>query len=93
MRRPREPFDEDDEDDRDDPIASDQDPHGGGSDDFEIVACPFCGKSMSDMADICPHCRNFVSREDFGSGRKPLWAVAVTVLLLVALALGAISFR
>ena len=87
--------DEDDEtpqgadpDDRDDPDESDMD----DDDDPEAVACPYCRRPMSEDADICPHCGNFISFED-APRRRPWWVVAAVVALMGALLLGwALSF-
>ena len=73
---------EDDEaelDEREEPDASDVD----DDDAPEMLPCPFCGKPVYESADVCPHCRNFVSFEGH-SGRRPWWAIAAAVALLVA---------
>lgn len=94
MRRTRhdEPFEEDD---RDAPIASDQHAGGEGSDDFDVVPCPYCRKSISDLAEVCPHCRSFISRADLldDDAGRPLWVKVTLIILIASLVLGAISFR
>ena len=83
-----EEFDEQDRDDegsslsdRDDPNEADMDEH----DDPEVVPCPCCSKPMSEDAEICPRCGNFVGGED-APRRLPMWVwVGVTLCLLVVL--------
>ena len=71
-------------DEREEPDASDVDDEEEG--DSATLPCPFCGKGVYEGADVCPHCRNFVS---FGgeAGRKPWWVVAAAVALLAAMLL------
>ena len=90
-------FDDDDEDDaddaalsdRDDPDPSDQDDDDGDEYD-ETLPCPYCGKAMDEQAEVCPHCRNFISREDAPHRRLKWWVWLAVVLCLVALLLTAI---
>ena len=79
--------DDDDEslaDDPDDPDESDTD----DSDDPALVPCPFCRKSISEDAEICPHCRNYISREDASirTSWRPIWIIVAAVLALAAVA-------
>src|SRR5262249_31974073 len=69
--------DDDDDDDcglseRDDPQESDQDP-GEYDDEVEEVPCPYCGEPVYEQAEICPHCRSYVSREDAPRRPVPRW--------------------
>lgn len=66
-------------DQREDPDESDV----GGGEESETLPCPFCGKPVYESADVCPHCRNFVSFAEV-SGRRPWWVIAAVVALLVA---------
>jgi hypothetical protein len=81
----------DDEDepreDWEDPDQSDQDDH----DDPEQLPCPFCRKPVAEIADICPHCGNFMFSEDAPAERKPVWKWVVVILLVLLLA-GVIYF-
>jgi hypothetical protein len=84
-RRNDDSLDQED-DDPEDPAAADQDAH----DDPETVGCPFCGREISELADVCPHCGNFVHGEDAPGRGKPLWVIVVVAALLVAMLYGAI---
>ena len=79
--------DEADLGEREDPDESDTD----SGEESEALPCPFCGKSVHEMADVCPHCHNFVS---FGevSGRKPWWVVAAAVVLLAVIVLCVVRY-
>lgn len=57
------------------------------------VPCPYCGRDISEEAEVCPHCRNYVSREDAPQSRRPsTWVTAVVFLLLVAALTGALIY-
>jgi hypothetical protein len=79
--------DEADLDDREGPDESDT----GAAGESETLPCPFCGKAVYESADVCPHCRNFVS---FGElpNRKPWWVLAAAVALLTALLLCVVRY-
>jgi predicted nucleic acid-binding Zn ribbon protein len=79
----RNEFDEDDDDveDRDDPDPSDQD--DGEDDDVDTLPCPYCGKPIAEQAELCPHCRSFISFED-APRRKPAWIWLAVALALIA---------
>jgi hypothetical protein len=51
-------------------------------DDLETVPCPYCGKEVYEEAERCPHCEQYISRED-APARKPLWIVAGALVCLV----------
>ena len=57
-----------------------------GNDDSDVLAqtqpCPFCGKEVYELAEICPHCHNYIAPDE--PGRKPLWFTVAVVLCLVA---------
>ena len=46
-----------------------------------FVPCPHCGEEYYDQAEVCPHCG--LPREA-ESGGMPVWAIATTVLVLLA---------
>jgi len=53
------------------------------SDDPDVVECPYCRKSISEEAEWCHHCGNYLSRED-APRRVPLWVLAVAVFAALA---------
>ena len=61
-----------------------QDP-GELYDDIEQVPCPCCGKPIYEQAEICPHCRSYISREDSLPPRKPKWLVIGAVVTVVVI--------
>ena len=63
------------------------------ADDYATMPCPYCGRAMSEFAEVCPHCKSYISREDVPAGRQPWWVLVATALLLAALAVGVVSFR
>ena len=67
-------------DDPEDPAEVDQDTH----DDPETAECPFCGAEVSELADVCPKCGNFMVSEDAPRRGKPWWIVVIVGLLVVA---------
>jgi len=55
-------------------------------DDPPLVPCPYCGREISEEAEVCPCCRNFISAEDAPRGRPQALVVAgVVVCLLIVL--------
>lgn len=84
--------DEDDEIDPEDPDASDQDDSDVDDDARDEIDCPYCGKPVAEFAEICPHCRNYISHEDAPPSPKSRWKVAV-VLWLVAVFSGLLLFQ
>ena len=43
--------------------------------------CPYCGKAMYEDAEVCPHCRSYISDED-APRRLPRWVWTAAVLAL-----------
>ena len=86
--------DEDDESDEfDEDMTSDADARDGpdpsdtGDDDGPtVVPCPYCGKEISEIAEVCPHCGSYISSED-APRRRPWWVVAGVVITLIAVLL------
>src|SRR4051812_18251830 len=74
---------EPEEDDPENPDEGDMDEH----DDRDEVDCPYCGGAIREFAVMCPHCQNYLSKEDAPTPRKPTWII-VTVLLLIAMLAG-----
>ena len=74
-----------------DPDDPDTYPEGVYDDDGPPdVPCPYCREEISEDAVQCPHCGNYLSREDApaGSSRSRGWLV-VAVLALLAVAMWA----
>lgn len=69
--------DEADFNNREDPDPDDMD----DSDDPEVVDCPYCGQPISEEAERCPFCENYISAED--SPRKTKWWILGGAILLV----------
>ena len=86
MRRQTEDeFEPDDEDDADvDPEAPDASDVDDNEDDdgVDTVPCPYCHRPVYEHADICPHCRSFLSFED-APRRRPLWIFVAAMLALI----------
>lgn len=54
---------------------------------LDVIDCPYCGNSISDMAQQCPKCGSYLSREDMSIAptsqtRRIVTAIVVVVLLL-----------
>lgn len=57
------------------------------SDDLAVVPCPACRRDVSELADRCPHCGDWIVQDAAaGSARKPL-LIVIAILLLIALLL------
>lgn len=54
------------------------------ADEPEFVECPFCRKSISEDADRCHHCGNFIVPDDPGPRRIKAWIMVGIVLAIVA---------
>jgi hypothetical protein len=77
--------DEADLHEREDPDESDAGQSDLDDDDSETFPCPYCREPVYEGADVCPHCRNFVSFADV-PGRRPWWLVAgVAVCVAIVL--------
>jgi predicted nucleic acid-binding Zn ribbon protein len=44
-------------------------------DDDDTIPCPYCGKSIHEDSERCPHCESYISREDAPPARRPLWLI------------------
>ena len=92
--------DDDDEDaDHEAPDDADVYAHGGASgvddtfdeafDDASVdtVRCPYCGKAVYEQAEVCHHCKSYLSIED-RPPRKPTWVVVAVLLCLLGILVG-----
>jgi len=72
---------EDDEDvgDEEDPDSVD----ANSDDSVDTRPCPYCGKPVYEQAELCPHCRSYISREDVSNRRWPWWVWAGIVLAIL----------
>ena len=58
-----------------------------GDDEDDTIPCPYCRRPVYEDAERCPHCENYLSREDAPPGLKPWWIV-LGLLVCLAIALG-----
>lgn len=81
--------DDDSDDEQDyDPDDPETYPAGVYDDDGPAsVPCPYCKRPIFEDAERCPHCENYVSREDSPPGSKSkFWFVLMVLALLAAAA-------
>lgn len=80
--------DDDDELDHEAPDDFDTDDGGKSADaSVDTIPCPYCGKAVYEQAELCPHCRSYLSVEDRPL-RKPLWLVLAVIACLLAVLVG-----
>lgn len=69
-------------DDREDPDPEEAD----WNTDPSTVSCPHCGQEVSEEAEWCPNCDQYISVARSLPNKKPIWLiVGVVVLLLLTL--------
>jgi len=85
MARYYEPHDDEPEDDLDASELPERD-----DDDDGTAPCPYCGKDKWEESERCPHCGNYVSREDKPS-QTPRWVIVTAVVCLVIVAMWVLS--
>ena len=66
---------------REEPDESDRD----NGDDSATVPCPYCRKEVYEAAEVCPHCRNYLSSEDAPPNHRRWLVTGVVLCLLVVL--------
>jgi len=72
-----------DDDDRELPDPSDMDPE---DDEVDVGdPCPNCKKIVYEDAERCPHCGQYIAREDAAEGKPPWILVGAAVCLLVVI--------
>ncbi|MBU0616831.1 MAG: hypothetical protein KKI02_03865 [Planctomycetes bacterium] len=55
----------------------------GDGDEYDVVPCSHCGREISELAQQCPHCGDWIMPDGAaGSKRKPV-LVAIAILLLI----------
>jgi hypothetical protein len=72
-----------------DPLESDQDP----TDESGTIACPACGKPISEMASQCATCGAYITCDGCALKCRPKLFVVTSVALIVALALGYVCLK
>lgn len=77
---PRRHYDDDDLDDDEYP-----DPGQGDEDSVDTIPCPYCKRAVFEDAERCPHCENYLSREDSPSQIPPWLKVGALLALAAAL--------
>ena len=80
-------FGDRDEFDPDDDFEGDSDelPEGVYSDDeIPTIECPYCRREISEEAQWCPHCENYLSREDAPHPSRTRFWVLMMLLALAA---------
>ena len=76
---------DDELDDPEDPDESDQDSDHGFNEQIDEAPCPYCRKPVYEHAEICPHCRSYISREE-APRRVPRWFwIGIILVLAVVL--------
>ena len=56
------------------------------SDADDVVPCPTCGREISELAERCPYCGDWIITRAGGRKRRPLW-IAIAILLLILILL------
>jgi hypothetical protein len=83
-------YSQDDEDDVEysefsaDTDAEDGDDGGDENDEPAEVPCPYCGDLISEEAERCPACGNYVTGEDAPRQAHARWVVLTAAVLLIA---------
>jgi hypothetical protein len=85
MRNPQAAGSVDDED----PLESDQD----STDEPGTIACPSCGKRISEDASQCNGCHAYIACDGHALQCRPKLFVVTTMILIVALALGYVCMK
>ena len=72
---------DEDEQDREAPDPSDTDDED--ADESDTVPCPYCRRPVWEGAELCPHCKSYLSSED--APRRTNWHLAFGVVVCLAL--------
>ena len=89
-RREAADYEDDEDDDFEAPDEGDRDEDEAGDDDDEpgTVPCPKCGRDVSELAERCPRCGTYLSREESARTNFPTWVVVTALVVLAAIAFG-----
>lgn len=69
------------DDESDDDEGWDEEP-SSFDDDEPTIPCPYCRREILEDSPRCPYCERYISAEDGGTGRRPMWIVVTTLLCL-----------
>ena len=47
------------------------------------VPCPYCRREIFEDSPRCPHCGQYISKEDAPPGRRPWWIILGVLLCLL----------
>ena len=84
----------DDEEDDEAEVDDREEPDEADTDDrleTELVPCPYCGMAVYEEAEVCPHCKSFITAGRV-TAKRPWWVVGAAVVLLLAILLGWLSW-
>jgi hypothetical protein len=86
-RRAEDDWDDDDDEDADDDSWDSADDFSPQDDEEATVPCRYCGRSVHEEAQRCPHCAHYLSEEDAPSEPRPWWFIVGILLCLLVAAL------
>jgi RNA polymerase subunit RPABC4/transcription elongation factor Spt4 len=56
----------------------------GGADSVDLAVCPYCRKMIAEQAEVCPHCGNYITREETAEAISWwMWAAVIVLVLAV----------
>jgi hypothetical protein len=69
--------------DGDSSLEADDDEESPDDDDEEpTISCPYCHREVHEDSQRCPHCANYISKEDAPPERKPWWIIVGVIACL-----------
>jgi hypothetical protein len=60
--------------------AWDDDRDDAEDDEESTIPCPYCKRPIHEDSQRCPHCENYISKEDAPAARKPWWIIVGALL-------------
>ena len=84
-RRGGRDVDEDEDDLHDREFPDDIDTADG--DEPADIACPYCGEMISEDAERCPKCGDYIVEADAPRRRVPMWIIIAAVVCLAVILL------